>query len=274
MAFCRANGVAEAEGRAFVKELQREALETSAHVNEMLDEESYAAQRMWTSGRRLKLPGGREVELCSIVNAVLRDDDATLLQHAVVFLRTLNQLLVVRGVRSKDAIKWPAGGVTYRGGGLPRQHHAFYQHMLDTQTIYRVPGLLATSFDRETADTFMLAAEGRGEPVVEWVVRVHPDGAASERYRCRHVNYVTRSHFAEEEFLFAAYAPFKVTKVQPRAPALPWRCLAPTECHALMCGFAQITWDQGYADAPHVIELAACMDSQRESEELPLAPWF
>jgi len=31
---------------------------------------------------------------------------------------------------------------------------------------------------------------------------------------------------------------------------------------------------KAYADEPHVIELEACMDGQREPEDLPLAPWY
>jgi hypothetical protein len=107
-------------------------------------------------------------------------------------------------------MKFPRDGIVYRGGGLPEKHHGFFQ----TGKKYRVPGILATSFSQHVAEHFMCGAGQRGEPCVLWIVRVDPAGEHSLARRCMHVNYVERSNVAgEEEYLFAPYSPFKVTKV-------------------------------------------------------------
>ncbi len=64
------------------------------------------------------------------------------------------------------------------------------------------------------------------------------------------VNYVESCKFgdAEAELLFAPYSAFTVVSVAPSAP----------NSHL----------------APHVITLAAAVDSRLEPEDLPLAPWY
>ena len=81
-----------------------------------------------------------------------------------------------------------------------------------------------------------------------WVVHVDPRGRDSFRYRCKHVNLVTRTNVAgEAEYLYAPYSVFTVRSVR-------WSAAA----------------DE---DDPHVIELDAAIDNTRESEDLPTAPW-
>ena len=48
-----------------------------------------------------------------------------------------------------------------------------------------------------------------------WRVELDPRGAAELRYRCKHVNLVSSSHFgdAEAEYLFAPYSAFEVVAV-------------------------------------------------------------
>ena len=62
--------------------------------------------------------------------------------------------------------RFPPDGRCYRGGALPRAHHAFFKKGMR----YRIPGFLATSFSRRTAVEFAARAhEGGGEPVL-WTV--------------------------------------------------------------------------------------------------------
>ena len=61
--------------------------------------------------------------------------------------------------------------------------------------------------------------------------------------------YQCRSNFdAEQEFLFAPYSVFTVASTEWSANPVD--------------------------DAPHVIHLLAALDNRKESEDMPLAPWY
>ena len=50
-------------------------------------------------------------------------------------------------------------------------------------------------------------------PAVKWIIHLDMRGAKELRYRCKHVNYVTRTDVpGEEEFLFAPYSFFTVSE--------------------------------------------------------------
>ena len=88
-------------------------------LEELLGSIDYAAQRMWTSQLRLEdVPSKYNKEFCSILNEVIRGDDSgDLMANACVLVRAINQLVVMR--RSGPSVRFPQGGVTYRGGALP-----------------------------------------------------------------------------------------------------------------------------------------------------------
>jgi len=243
LCYCQQRSIPEAEGDRFYTELEKEAFERK---DEVLGEVPAAAQRLWTSGKKLE-----GVEFCSMLNFAIRSDDGELMKHACPILRAINTLLVTRGVRDAKTVPFPPSGMTFRGGALPPEHMPFFERMRHERTMYRVPGLLATSFVRVKAKRFALQAENRGESAVLWIIHMPPDGKDDETMRCRHVNFIERTHFEDEkEFLFAAYAPFKVK-------AIKW---APQQV--------------AFSDDPHVIELEACLCGKREREDLPLAPWY
>ena len=84
---------------------------------------------------------------------------------------------------------------------------------------------------------------------MKWVIHFDPRGATSFRYRCKHVNLVTRRVPGlpdEREYLFAPYSAFSVLSA---------------------------SWSAGTVAEPHVIELLAAVDNRTEPEDLPLAPW-
>ena len=121
------------------------------------------------------------------------------------------------------------------------------RHMIQT---YRVPGFLATSFQKDKANVFVLRAVMHQHlPGVMWVVHLDPKGATDYKYRCLHVNYVDNSNVkGEEEFLFAPYSAFKVISVSwSPEPENPWK--------------------------PHVIHVEAILDNWKISEEVETAPW-
>ena len=129
----------------------------------------------------------------------------------------MNTLLVSRR-GEQDNIRFPSGGVVYRGGGLPQDHIEFYE----VGKAFRVAGFLATSFSVNKAIDFMGYADYRNEPCVLWDIRVDPRGETSNVYRCKHVSYVTYSDLpGEEEYLFAPYSPFTVKEVSTCHSVLP-----------------------------------------------------
>ena len=125
---------------------------------------------------------------------------------------------------------------------------------------YRVPNYLATSFDKAVTTNFLSRVEFKGvvNATVLWKVQVNKRGKHDINYKCKHVNLIaakTRSLVeheqapegrSEQEYLFAAFSPFTVTKV---------------------------TWSDNPKSTPHLIELEAALDGKAEPEDLPLAPW-
>ncbi len=123
-------------------------LEGDAGRAEALDAVPRVAQRLWTSGQRLGgegVPPAQQREFCSLLNAALRDDDPVLLAAALPLTRAINSLCVMRGARPEGALRFPPAHRCFRGGGLPDAHRGFFAPGVK----YRVPGYLATSFDRE-----------------------------------------------------------------------------------------------------------------------------
>mmetsp|Transcript_52756 Transcript_52756/g.138769 ORF Transcript_52756/g.138769 Transcript_52756/m.138769 type:complete len:556 (-) Transcript_52756:1718-3385(-) len=99
------------------------------------------AQRLWTCTEQMQ---GKE--FCFYINDALRNDDKELLTLLMPVIRAINANCVAqRGAESaipRDV--WPANGLCYRGGELPKAHHGFYS----AGRKYRVPGFLATSLQQ------------------------------------------------------------------------------------------------------------------------------
>ncbi len=180
------------------------------------------------------------IELCSLLNRALRDDnpDESSMRPAVRLTRALNAFCVTDNADTHD---WPESNRTFRGTVLPREHQYFYR----VGKSYRVPMFIATSFDRSIATDFMgraaQAADNETHEPVLWTFVLDPGD------RCRHVNYIETR---EKEFLFAPYSAFKVVSAV-------WQ-EEPTAAH------------------PHQISLAVASDNLDRAAwplELPLAPW-
>ena len=119
-----------------------------AALEEVLGKVPCMAQRLWTSDQRHGgegVPAAHRREFCSLLNAALRGDDPALLAAAMPLIRAINSLCVVRGARPEARLRFPPAACCLRGGGLPDAHLAFFEPELK----FRVPGYLATSFDRE-----------------------------------------------------------------------------------------------------------------------------
>jgi len=168
----------------------------------------FIAVRLWTTGEKL---GGR-VELCSILNQALREDEVDVMPHVAVIVRALNMQCVCRTVGQH--IKWPSSNTCFRGSALPRCHQGFFS----AGKMYRVPMYLATSADDEVAIEFMqrlAPANGSQQPSfqepVMWIFHFDP------QKRCKQVNFIDKTDGTvggEDEFLFAPYSVFTVQRVE------------------------------------------------------------
>jgi hypothetical protein len=248
--FCDKNQVGSEAAGKFFKQLQKQAF---THAEDLTESISASAGLIWTSQLILKLPDGRSMEFCALINRILRDLDDDLLPDACVVVRGINAMCVLR--RDSSKLMFPPGGVSYRGGGLPLQHVVQLPGQPSPFFVagkkYRVPMFLATSFNLHVAQNFSVMAAQRGEPPVIWTVKVDPRGEAQLLYRCKHVNQVSKSNVdGESEFLYAPYSVFTIESV-----TLPPAGAAPTP------------------HAPIRIVLVAALDNQAESKKLPIAPW-
>ena len=244
--YCQVNGLVSAQHvkheKAFVQTLSR-LVGTQKGVDPLGDA-GVSAELLWTSDQELIGMGdAHEKELCSLLNAAIRSDNAELMPTAAVLARSINTLCVVGRAGYTGRVDFPRDGVAFRGTSFDMQHRTFFE----PNKKYRVPGFLATSFSEDTARTFAKKnGTAWGRPAVLWVVHVDPRGGADPAYRCKHVNFVTHSLIdGEHEYLFTAYSVFTVR-----------------EC----------VWAEG--DEISRIEVDAALDNLTEPEDVPLAPWY
>jgi serine/threonine protein kinase len=249
--YCEVHALPKQKGAEFFQALQAEAFR---HPGELLAEVPFAAQRMWTSALKLDgVPDSHKVELCSMLNAVIRADTSALMPHAAVVAHGINALCVSARAPTADAGGgqalriFPPAGVCYRGGGFDNAHQGFF----DVGVKYRVPGFLATSFSEAKAGEFLYRAHVlHARPAIKWIFQLDPRGETEFAHRCKHVNLITDSRTnvpGEEEYLFAAYSAFEVTAA---------------------------AWNAGTDGDPHVVNVKVATDNRTEDEALPLAPWY
>lgn len=154
-----------------------------------------SAALIWTSAEVLRLGPGQTIEFCSLLNRILRERDPDLLAPACGVVRGINLLCVAR--REPSKLRYPPGGKSHRGGGLPAQHAAFFT----AGKKFRVPMYLATSFDEDVAYSFWLRAFDRGEPPVHWIIQADPRGETSLRRRSSFTRHTPSSPSRPSPFL-------------------------------------------------------------------------
>jgi len=227
--------------------------------------------RLWAADAIPALSG---VKLYKIINEVIRLDDLatptderpSALFSACVSLVCMMQLFLGASRRNPSGLPrcWPRGEhaagldqsseahVVWRGGGLPLEHVRFYEQLANPSgngRVYRVPGLLASSFSKSKArDEFMLPAIRAGDAGVLWKIELVKDDDGG----CKHVNFLGEySEYNEKEFLFGTYSTFRVLSVTDQDKAT----------RATTNGGIKIT-------------LRACVDNSEEMEDVPSAPWY
>lgn len=240
-AYSRRRNIPAAATLDFFRRLERGAF---ANVDEMLKDVPSACERLWTS-KETMCPA-HDLELCSVLNAVLRDDNDDEVTHAAVLVRGINRLCITRN--RPNGVPFPPDGVTHRGGGFNDDHKVFFT----PGKVYRVPGFVASSFDLNSCDYFLYRAVHEGNrPGVIWTIRVDPRGETQFRYKCKQANLVTKRAPGvpeEQEYLFAPFSAFEVVEVQ---------------------------WSNTPDDrTPHRIVINAVVDNRDAPEDVPLAPWY
>ena len=151
--FARRHGLAEGATTAFLKELFSE---WALH-----DQIADMGQKVWTSQKKL---AGRE--FCSIVNELLRTDALLtdeVADQLAILAHAINRNVVTRSVEYD--VPWPSGpkggagqistmkDVCFRGGGFCDT--AAIRDFFCAGRKYRVPGFLATSYNKYIAEHFI-----------------------------------------------------------------------------------------------------------------------
>lgn len=227
----------------FVKALQKEQLDEDKKRDDFLTEVPRVAQRLWSSSEKLRLPNGRDVEFCSMINCLLREDNIAIMPQLASICQSINEL-ITKKQRKSGVASLPASNLLYRGGSLPDELQGFFS----VGKKYRVPGYLATTSNIEATYPFLQLVDEPLAPV-QWIIHLDP------KFGCLHVAFVELSNFPGEfEYLFGPFSVFTVRKVE-------WK-----ECP---------TWMN-----PHVIELEAAPCNRAEGRVetntgkiLPFAPW-
>lgn len=233
--FARVNNIHAVDSQPFCVFLEKQLLQYQASKWNV----GNACEYLWTSTK--KMAG---TEFCSILNAAIRRDEPLDMVRAIMVVKGINvrRVLLREQMASSKKIKFPKNGLCFRGGGFRNQHQAFFCKGRK----YRVPGFLATSLSLHIAKGFARRADAQ-HPRIVWTVVMDPRGETDPVYRCNHVNFVQHTVVkGESEYLFAPYSVFAVTCAR---------------------------WSNDLV-APHEIEVKAALDNRRESEDLPLAPWF
>ena len=226
----------------FMMKLQGDAFK---HDEAMQNDVDAMAEYLWTSSKKHSIV--KDMELCSVINAVIRDDVAEEIEAATIIFRSINSRRVRRqNVGANINVQsYPSRGETWRGGGFRREHRAFFERMIGKK--YRVPGFLATSVRRDIAAAFAFKADmaNPSHPCAIWCITFDPRGKENPDYRVKQMTLVSKTLTAgEHEYLFAPYSVFTLVSVK---------------------------WSVHDAIK---FTIRAARDNKEEDECLPLTPWY
>ena len=199
------------------------------------------SEYLWTSAKRHRVVRGKE--LCSVLNAVIRDDVAKEIKAAAPIFRNINTRRVYRSKTGLNTT-YPRNGKTWRGGGFREEFEPFFKRMQDKK--YRVPGFLATSNQQSVAATFAFQADNK-HPCAIWCIMFDPRGELQPKYRVQHLTFVSKTLIpGEGEYLFPPYSVFTLLSIK---------------------------WSDELIK-PHEFTVRAERDNKLEPEDLPLSPWY
>ena len=231
--------------REFMEKIQGDAFKNNMALK---SDVGAVSEYLWTSAKAHGVVNG--MELCSVLNAVIRDDVAEEIKEAVTIFRSINSRRVHRMSVKRDTDdvmdhqSYPHGGETWRGGGFRQQYRAFFESMIGRK--YRAPGFLATTIKRTIASSFAFKAD-KTHPCALWRIVFDPRGEHEYEYRVQHMTFVANTLIAgENEYLFAPYSVFELVSVK---------------------------WSVKLGK-PHEFVIQAAVNNKEEDENLPLTPWY
>ena len=167
----------EADGKLYFELVLKNAI--TAGVDEMFDSKKvpFIAVRTWTTAEQLEGGTGDGLEMCSMLNKALRDDNAEVMRHAAIICRALNMQCVCRHIGKH--LKWPVTNKTYRGTTMPRE---YLQGFYEVGQKYRAAQYVATSADDEVAEDFLSRTSAPGREPVMFIFYFDP------AKRCKNVS--------------------------------------------------------------------------------------
>eukprot|EP00930_Biecheleria_cincta_P092866 TRINITY_DN8292_c0_g1_i2.p1 TRINITY_DN8292_c0_g1~~TRINITY_DN8292_c0_g1_i2.p1 ORF type:complete len:555 (+),score=100.01 TRINITY_DN8292_c0_g1_i2:701-2365(+) len=239
--FYRYKGVADwkAAANEFQSRLEKDVLALRAHdevmnldkLQNLLKRPEWIAARAWSAAVKCKI---FDKEWCGIKQMGVREDDEVYMAPLAKLFRTMNKFAVADrhlpgggyAAAPGNPVPWPASddaqhGVEewtlFRGGRLPDEHRAWYEEMISSQEIYRVPMALASSLRKPRAIEFMWNYS-YPSAAPHMLVRMK----LSKDERCWHVNCIEcLTKVADEhEFWFPPYSAFKATNLELRNSAM------------------------------------------------------
>ena len=148
-------------------------------------------------------------------------------------------------------LKFPPGGLVYRGSSLPSGQVAFFAGLSSGEK-FRLQSYVATSFDKSVAKDFLersLGSSPSNDGVI-FIIKVDPDGEINPKKVCRNANLITKRAIGlpdESEYLFTAYSVFS---------------------------FVDIEISDSPQEEPHFITLMAVGDNLNQPSNLPVMGWF
>lgn len=231
--------------KGFMAKIQDDAFQHKYCKEALQNDVASVAEYLWTSGKEHDIV--KRAELCSVLNAVIRDDIAEEIAVAATIFRSINIRRINRpqkkGVQV-DVQTYPPKGETWRGGGFREQCTEFFKSVKGKK--YRVPGFLATSSNKMVADQFAFKAD-KNHPCAIWRIKFDKRGKKKPQYRVQHMTFVQKTLIpGEHEYLFAPYSVFTLTSVK---------------------------WSDKRSE-PHEFTIQSVLDNKVEDENLPLAPWY
>lgn len=225
--------------KEFMQKIQQDAFKDH---KTMQNDVNAMAEYLWTSSQTHAL--FLNMELSSLLNAIIRDDVEEEIEAAIPVFRSINSRRISRvsvGDKAVDTT-FPRNGETWRGGSFRTKFQSFFTVGIK----YRVPGFLATTCKKAIAAKFASVCS-KEHPRALWRIVFDPRGKHQAEYRVNHMTFVTNTLFrGEGEYLFAPYSVFTLVSVE---------------------------WSEELRK-PHDFVIQAAIDNKREEENLPLAPWY
>lgn len=210
------------------------------------------AEIQWTQPLKLQYHD-TNLEMCALIKRCFINDEPQVMKALAPICRALNSKMVYNSQQQGGNLKFPPGGLVYRGSSMPSGQVEFFKS-LSSGVKFRLQSYVATSFVRDKAEDFLarsLGASPSNDGVI-FIIKVNPDGENDQSKVCRNANLITKRAVGlpdESEYLFTAYSVFRFVDIE-------------------------ISTSPQDPEAPHQITLQAMDDNLDQPPNLPVMGWF